>query len=759
MFKEMEIVKFKIRKKLSLFMTACVLATGLMSGCSSQQVISETQNGTQSGNAKGRFVENEVSLPDNISMISSTGKSKDGELTLFGYPQDGTAMILGHSKDQGETWDSVEVKDTDCYVSAVNGEDGSVAVFGNPNEKKVILSMVTAEGAVSQVQLQIPDYEGDSPDDEIGNFVTSAVYANGTLLATDLNGVLYEVDSASGKMSRFSQQITDQVEGLLPIGNRFGMLTDSGILFAEADSGKISESMKNDTELQKDLKDVNASYSEDSSSIAFAADDTEQEFYYLNHDGMFYHKIGGSTTEQLMDNSLTSLSDSSVAIQGFHRFDDKNYIVIASDSNGQPHCYRYTYDATISTVPENQIRVYALEDSNALQQLITAYQKEYPDVFVKKIIGMSGSDGVTADDAIKSLNTEVLAGKGPDVLVLDGLPADSYVEKGALCDISNYVEQANESEGLFTNIMDAYTSDNKIYQVPTRFYFTVAEGDSSMLDHSGSIQDFKAYIDTVKSGDEKVFGFFGPKTILNEFYNADSASWRTTSGIDQEKLKDCLEAAKALYDADGYQEKERIEVDFASGMQEGSLIGMCAETVNFRLMMMGQIAFGSLVGVNDAQNLYGMEGAYGGSFALFDTQEHKAFVPFISLGLAQSASDNTYAQKFIEMAISAKGQKQMNDGFSVNRSAFDAECENTHESSIGSSTADGTYSEYLLKKISNAQQQELTTLMESLDVPVWDDRVVKDLVLDEGAKYLQGNQSIEDTVAAISQKVQLYVAE
>ena len=83
MFKEMEIVKFKIRKKLSLFMTACVLATGLMSGCSSQQVISETQNGTQSGNAKGRFVENEVSLPDNISMISSTGKSKDGELTLF----------------------------------------------------------------------------------------------------------------------------------------------------------------------------------------------------------------------------------------------------------------------------------------------------------------------------------------------------------------------------------------------------------------------------------------------------------------------------------------------------------------------------------------------------------------------------------------------------------------------------------------------------------------------------------------------------
>ena len=283
--------------------------------------------------------------------------------------------------------------------------------------------------------------------------------------------------------------------------------------------------------------------------------------------------------------------------------------------------------------------------------------------------------------------------------------------------------------------------------MPARFYFTVAEGDSAMLDHSGSMQDFKAYIDTLKSGDEKVFGFFGPKTILNEFYNADSASWRTASGIDQEKLKNCLETAKALYDADGYQEKERIEDDFASGMQEGSLIGMCSGTVNFRLMKMGQIAFGSVVGVNDAQNLYGMEGAYGGSFALFDTQEHKAFVPFLSLGLAQSAADNTYAQQFIEMAVSAKGQKQMNDGFSVNRSAFAAECENTHELWIESSTADGTNSEYQLKKISDAQQQELRALIESLDVPVWDDRVVKDLAGMTKEEFLEAVRKAGFTVS------------
>ena len=59
-------------------------------------------------------------------------------------------------------------------------------------------------------------------------------------------------------------------------------------------------------------------------------------------------------------------------------------MVFAVDSQETRHCYRYTYDAEVSAVPENQITVYALEDTNALQQVITAYQKAYPDVVVKK---------------------------------------------------------------------------------------------------------------------------------------------------------------------------------------------------------------------------------------------------------------------------------------------------------------------------------------------------------------------------------------
>ena len=50
-------------------------------------------------------------------------------------------------------------------------------------------------------------------------------------------------------------------------------------------------------------------------------------------------------------------------------------------------------------------------------------------------------------------------------------------------------------------------------------------------------------------------------------------------------------------------------------------------------------------------------------------------------------------------------------------------------------------------------------MLERLDAPSWNDRVVWDLVLSEGKKYLQGTQSLEDTLSAIMKKVQLYEAE
>lgn len=45
------------------------------------------------------------------------------------------------------------------------------------------------------------------------------------------------------------------------------------------------------------------------------------------------------------------------------------------------------------------------------------------------------------EDVIRALNTELLNGKGADVLILDGLPMETYKNKGILADLSSLFEK------------------------------------------------------------------------------------------------------------------------------------------------------------------------------------------------------------------------------------------------------------------------------------------------------------------------------
>ena len=83
----------------------------------------------------------------------------------------------------------------------------------------------------------------------------------------------------------------------------------------------------------------------------------------------------------------------------------------------------------------------------------------------------------------------------------------------------------------------------------------------------------------------------------------------------------------------------------------------------------------------------------------------------------------------------------MNEGFSINRTALEKECEGTSSYYIGSGYGEKSIT-LDVKKITKKQKQELVQL-----------------VLSEGKLYLQGKQSMEETVSAITKKVQLYVAE
>lgn len=99
------------------------------------------------------------------------------------------------------------------------------------------------------------------------------------------------------------------------------------------------------------------------------------------------------------------------------------------------------------------------------------------------------TDDVSAaiNDALTQLNTELLAGEGPDVLLLDRVDYTTYINKGMLADMSDTVPL----DALQSNIIDPFMTDGRAYVLPARFIVPALCGDAGTLDGLTDLNDLQ----------------------------------------------------------------------------------------------------------------------------------------------------------------------------------------------------------------------------------------------------------------------------
>ena len=104
-------------------------------------------------------------------------------------------------------------------------------------------------------------------------------------------------------------------------------------------------------------------------------------------------------------------------------------------------------------------------------------------------VGMSDSSVKDETDAISSLNTEIMAGNGPDVLILNGLPWESYQEKGILENLSSGLGTCMKEDKVFGNLFSAYQADGSQYVIPISFKIPVLIGKEGTVSSVSSIEE------------------------------------------------------------------------------------------------------------------------------------------------------------------------------------------------------------------------------------------------------------------------------
>ena len=149
---------------------------------------------------------------------------------------------------------------------------------------------------------------------------------------------------------------------------------------------------------------------------------------------------------------------------------------------------------------------------------------------------------------LRTLNTDIMAGKGPDILILDGMPVENYIQKGLLEDITDTVEAVSREDGLFENIMRTFEKDDKIYAVPLGFLLPVVQGDEAVVNAAESMNTLAEQIAEIREANPHTGRIMIPtdsSDFLEIFYNLENAAMRNEDGtLNEEALKAFLENMK-----------------------------------------------------------------------------------------------------------------------------------------------------------------------------------------------------------------------
>lgn len=749
------------RKRMICHVLAAVLALGLSAGCGGPDAgVAEQKEEKKAEGAKGRYLESDVDFPENTDRVYDMVKLEDGTIRIAAEDSEGKKAVWNLQKD-GNTWEE-GYRLPEKWISriALSPQGGAFVVCGETDEssgsEKEWYYQLDASGNTKEVPLKSDGY------------VYFIQYIQeGELLMRQQNLPVCSVQTDTGeRIEKFSG--SDDASFFGTAGNTVYIISNGGEIFPY--DAKTGEALAKDEGLSETISQSGAGTDVKSLEclpLVFAGGKEEEEVFFCSNKGLYRYIKNGSMAEQVVDGALTSIGNPSTGLISLEAADNNEFylLTLTADDDYQFHLFHYVYSKDAASVPESRLRVWALHENTELQQNISQYQKQNPDAYVSLEVGVTEDNGVTDSDALKNLSTEIMAGKGPDLMVLDGLPVDSYMEKGMLEDVT---DTASRAEGLFSNLMHGVEQDGKIYGIPLRFSMPLVAGDGGVLE---SIQDLQSFADAV----EELKGKDDQRSVYNSYYNGvyltaqiyDACSpvwWREDGTLAEDLLEEFYTQLGRIYDtdnsADDYAEfynsiSERgVYSDFVSSVGGGNM-----ELYNDKIML----NFGNILSVTDLAMIdTTMAEKEGISYKPLSGQSTNVYVPKSIMGINSQSGVKEAAEEFLAFLLTEEAQKaSMGTGLPVHQKALESIAEGMEESTISSSMSNDpdSYMEMHVKKLSPKAVDQFVSYVKEADTPAMTNEILRNAVLEQADDCVQGNVSPADAAEKVSEKISLSLAE
>lgn len=748
-------------------------------GDNSEEIGNTEESGSKDGNtgdgptAMGRYVEEQIDVSEQATGATDLCVREDGKLVIVDR---NVGMLV--SEDQGTTWNP-ETPDwladyQEHWISSMcMAPDGTVALMyyvgdSNSDDPDFRLVLILPDGT------QVP-VEADFPEDEM--YFRQIVMGDDNRIFASSFGAVYEVFRDGNAEKILTLDVNPSwmwVKGnLLFIDNEWE-LDEAPIIYDLDKEEYVADEALTDF-VGDNYKDRIYNGTDYGAMYLLPGDDGT--VYITGKKGIHRHVIGGNMMEQILDGNLSLLSNPDYWIIDMLQLEDNVFLGLFTGGK----LIKFTYDPNVPAVPENMITIYSLREDANIRQAVSLYQVKHPDVFVSYQIGMGSGDAVTREDAIKKLNTEIMAGEGPDLIVVDELPFDSYVDKGMLVDLTDYLAQYSSEEPLFDNVIEAMKRDGKAYAAPATiavpYIVSGADGLENITDLPGLAEVVEKLREENPGQDLMAIG--GERGLMKRFAATSEPGWITTEGtIDREILGEYLEQCKRIFDAQMEGLGEEVREQYEHRMERVSEFnGIDAEETEWSInsdmlfyigketkMMTGwipsQYEYTQMISIDKNKEFENTKAVP------MQGQCSQVFKPSTMLAVSAASAQPEAALEFMDAFLSADVQG-VYDGLPINQNAYDIQFtpnpeylgENGEYGSWVSSDADGNRVSFQSFWASDDEIADFKKKLSMVNTAYIPDMMLENAVFTQGISYMRGEQSMDETLDAIEKAVAIYMAE
>jgi|GEM_PF-1138054 len=788
----------------------------------------ETETGTDNADLYG-------------SSISCMTTLKDGTQKAVTQDSSGGYKIYS-SKDNGKTWTDLNIDFSSIGGFSSNSDDSNTSVSKSMStvsidgqgdvffDYDVLTSnadsgdeahtyyLLSSDGKFSKLDFELPnvpktqhyDYtedesaisdsssetgetddgivineSGESTTDD-GGLSTYSGYLNSAKLI-DSGHIYIAVDSniflVSLKDNKIEKTITDldYVQSMAVCGDSLIAVSYNKSIIYNAQTGEKTAELKKFSNIIAQAR----------SSVIIGDNFSSNDIYYVDSDGVYKFDTKTENSTQIIDGALTSLIDPNIFINAFSVCSDGTFLICFTNNSGQVVC-SYAYDSEIAAKPDKQITIYALSDNYTFRQVAAGFQKANPDIYVTYEFGMTGDNAVTLSDAMRTLNTEIMGGNGPDVILLDGLSVNNYISKGVFADVSDIVQPLIDSGKLFKNQASAYKQkDGSIPAVPMTFTYPMIIGDKDYISKISSISDLAAAAEKFSKTNTNSKVTFMQSYSLSSLLMAVMpvcSNWYNTDGtLNSDAVKSTLEGVKKIYDAsysclsdddkssvdsmiEYYTSDEAGDIDISSG----SSVSDPTSDAMYITAGVNKVALGYMASSDSLQNVTSaMKADDKLTYTSMPGSGGKIFVPNNIIGINAKSKDLDTAKSFLSYLLSTDGQNafsQQYSGFPVNTESFDKSLVNPYKgqdwydpkepvSSMGMEDQNGKDYTLDIYWPTDAEIADFKKKVSNLDTASSKDNTVMNTIFKDSINYIAGKNSIDDTMTKIQKDIKIYLAE